>query len=106
MGKIIVFSFILTILAALCIIPSCKPLADNSTVENTWVEKAPLQQARAWLGVASVNGKIYAIGGSTASGFEPATFPYGGTVDHYVGTNEEYDPTNNSWTYKASMPTP
>ena len=63
--------------------------------------------ARAWLGVASVNGEIYAIGGSNASGFEPASFPYGNIdADHFVGTNEEYDPSTNSWSSKAPMPTP
>ena len=107
MSKIAVYSLILALLVALCIIPPCKPLAKASTVENSWVEKAPMQQARACLGVASANGKIYAIGGSTASGFEPAYMPYADKdVDHFVGTNEEYDPTNNSWNYKAPMPTP
>jgi N-acetylneuraminic acid mutarotase len=35
-----------------------------------------------------VNGKIYAIGGDN------------------LATNEEYDPTTDTWTFKASMPTP
>jgi N-acetylneuraminic acid mutarotase len=48
--------------------------------------------ARSGLGVAVVNGKIYAIGGKSESGV--------------VGTNEEYDPETDTWTYKASMPTP
>jgi N-acetylneuraminic acid mutarotase len=39
-----------------------------------------------------VNGKIYAIGGT----------------NHHIGlgTVEEYDPTTNTWTTKADMPTP
>jgi hypothetical protein len=64
--------------------------------------------ARSGLGVAAVNGKIYAIGGSTESGFAPNA--YGSTVYDFsangVGTNEEYDPETNTWTYKTSMPTP
>jgi N-acetylneuraminic acid mutarotase len=60
--------------------------------ENKWVSKAPMLQARYGLGVAAVNGKIYAIGGYAEKGV--------------VGTNEEYDPTTDTWTYKTSMPTP
>jgi N-acetylneuraminic acid mutarotase len=59
---------------------------------NTWVSKAQMHQARYGLGVAVVNGKIYAIGGYAENGV--------------VGTNEEYDPATDTWTYKTSMPTP
>jgi hypothetical protein len=55
---------------------------------GSWTQKAPMNQARSHLGVAAVDGKIYAIGGDE------------------MGTNEEYDPTTNTWTYKAKMPTP
>jgi len=61
-----------------------------------------MQQARAGLGVVAVNGKIYAIGGTTAGGQYPPDVSGGG----FVGTNEEYDPATDKWTYKASMPTP
>jgi N-acetylneuraminic acid mutarotase len=77
-----------------------------SETENTWVSKAPMQQARGGLGVAVVNGKIYAIGGSTQRGgptLEGYNEPYSGGI---VSTNEEYDPATDTWTYKASMPTP
>jgi N-acetylneuraminic acid mutarotase len=43
------------------------------------------------LGVAVVDGKIYAIGGASGDGF--------------LSNNEEYDPATNSWTSKASIPT-
>jgi hypothetical protein len=66
---------------------------------DSWVSKAPLQQARGGLGVVAVNGKIYAIGGTTAAIGDSA-------AGHFVGTNEEYDPEMDKWTYKASMPTP
>jgi N-acetylneuraminic acid mutarotase len=58
---------------------------------DSWAERAPMPTARAGLGVAVVNGKIYAIGG----------------LDNntYLGVNEEYDPDTNSWTTKAPMPT-
>jgi N-acetylneuraminic acid mutarotase len=60
--------------------------------DSAWVSKAPMQEARCDLGVAVVNGKIYAIGGAGAKGFS--------------STNEEYDPATNIWTFRAPMPTP
>jgi Kelch motif len=106
MGKTLALAIVLVFLTASSIIVAL-PVSGATTDENTWVELAPMHIARAWLGVAAVNGKVYAIGGSTASGFEPASFPYGNiNADHFVGTNEEYDPTNNTWSYKAPMPTP
>jgi N-acetylneuraminic acid mutarotase len=79
--------------------------------EDSWATKAPMQQARSGLGVAAVNGKIYAIGGSNASGFAPSihgSWIFGGNISNYnlLGTNEEYNPETDTWTYKASMPTP
>jgi N-acetylneuraminic acid mutarotase len=58
-----------------------------------------MHEARAGLGVATVNGKIYAIGGSTRQG----SWPYAGGI---VATNEEYDPVTNTWAFKTPMPTP
>jgi N-acetylneuraminic acid mutarotase len=57
-----------------------------------WVSKAPMQEARSGLGVAVVNGKIYAIGGAGSTGFSCV--------------NEEYDPVTDTWAFKAPMPTP
>jgi hypothetical protein len=88
-----------------------KPAFSSATVaENTWAETAPMHQARSVLGVAAVNSKIYAIGGSTESGFAPSipgSAVYGDiNIDSFVGTNEEYDPATNTWTFKTPMPTP
>jgi N-acetylneuraminic acid mutarotase len=68
--------------------------------ENSWVEKAPMQQSRASFGVAVVNGKIYAIGGSytQTNGNESSSVT--------TNTTEAYDPTTNTWTTKAPMPIP
>ena len=67
--------------------------------ENFWTQKAPMHEARGGLGVAAVNGKIYAIGGSTESGY---LAPLSGIVD----TNEEYDPAKDTWTFRSPMPSP
>jgi N-acetylneuraminic acid mutarotase len=68
---------------------------------DTWSTKAAIPTARAGLAIAVVNGILYAIGG------------YGGFTEHDVGysnccevaTVEAYDPSTDSWTTKAPMPT-
>jgi hypothetical protein len=67
--------------------------------DDYWTSKTPMQQPRGGLGVAAVNGKVYAIGGSNVSGLYPPDLNGG-----FVGTNEEYDPETDSWTVKAAMP--
>jgi N-acetylneuraminic acid mutarotase len=74
-----------------------EPVFSANIVENYWVTKPPMQEARGSFGVVAVNGKIYAIGGSNG------TFPNGTSI--FVGTNEEYDPIANEWTFKKPMPT-
>jgi N-acetylneuraminic acid mutarotase len=102
MRKCVALLLVLAFLAASCIMVA-KPAFSSATVaEDTWAAKAPMQQARAGLGVAAVNGKIYAIGGSISNGQYPPDVSSGG----FVGTNEEYDPATDTWTTKASMPTP
>jgi N-acetylneuraminic acid mutarotase len=86
---------ILTLLIPLLMMPF-KPV---SAAGDSWTTEAPMQQARSALSVAVVNGKIYAIGGSTLQGSPPYT---GGIV----GTNEEYDPATDTWVFKTPMPTP
>jgi N-acetylneuraminic acid mutarotase len=76
--------------------------ADSS--DNSWATKASMHNARANLGVAAVNGKIYAIGGDTSSVMGNVV---PGTSKSYpaVDTNEAYDPATNVWTTKTPMPT-
>jgi hypothetical protein len=85
---------ILILAASITLAKPAYSATNNSAnfTENTWTEKAPMHQARESLGVAVVDGKIYAIGGWSEKGVA-------------VGTNEEYDPKTDSWTYKATMPT-
>jgi len=72
-----------------------------STVEeydpatDTWTKKANMPTPRYLLSTAVVKGKIYAIGGHRING--------GNLVP--LSTVEEYDPTTNTWTKKADMPT-
>jgi N-acetylneuraminic acid mutarotase len=102
MSKSVTAMLVLFFMIASCIVVAKPALSFTDVVEDSWVPKAPMQQARAGLGVVAVNGKIYAIGGTTASGQYPPDGYRGG----FVGTNEEYDPATNTWTTKASMPTP
>ena len=59
---------------------------------NSWKTKMSMHDARSSLGVASLNGKIYAIGGVTANGVTDA--------------NEEYDPSTDTWILRMPMPIP
>jgi N-acetylneuraminic acid mutarotase len=99
MRKSAALLLVLVFLTASCLIAAKPAFSSADVAEDTWVAKAPMQVARSGLGVAVVNGKIYAIGGSSRTGAPPYT---GGKV----GTNEEYDPETDKWTLKASMPTP
>jgi N-acetylneuraminic acid mutarotase len=97
----VAMTVVFVFLATSCLVTD-RPVSGAPVTENAWTTKASMNQARAGLGVVAVNGKIYAIGGSTASGTYPPDMFYGG----FVGTNEEYDPTTDTWTTKVLMPTP
>ena len=61
-------------------------------VSNSWTVEMAMPTARSGFAIAVYNGKIYVIGGTVGNGF--------------VGNNEVYDPVTNTWETKASMPTP
>lgn len=69
-----------------------QPTPTPSPNQNSWTTVAPMPTARGGLGVAVVNGKLYAIGGF--DGNQP------------LNVNEEFTPAANVWTTEASMPTP
>lgn len=100
MRKSVTILLVLVFLIASCLIVAEPAVSSVAVAEDSWVSKAPMQQARGCLGVATVNGKIYAIGGSVASSHDIVK------DSQLVGTNEEYDPATDTWTFKASMPTP
>lgn len=59
-------------------------------VQDKWQEGKPMPTARGALNVNFINGTLYAIGGSS---------------DRPLNSNEAYDPSSNTWTSKALMPT-
>jgi N-acetylneuraminic acid mutarotase len=78
------------------------PAGTFSTVEeydpvtDTWATKAEMPTARCGLSTSVVDGKIYAIGGVTywdQTGRAP------------LATVEQYDPSTDTWTKKADIPT-
>ena len=93
MRKCLALTLVLVFLIALCPVVTELAFSSAEIVENSWVSKAPMQEARSGLGVAVVNGKIYTIGGRNAS-FD------------LVSKNEVYAPSNDNWTTLAPMPTP
>ena len=66
-------------------------------ITNRWTPKAPMPSPRVGFGVGVMNGILYAVGGACCN-------PSGGS--RILGTLEAYDPTTNTWTTKAPMPTP
>jgi N-acetylneuraminic acid mutarotase len=77
---------LLIVLLILCSLLVAFPIIEIvMAAEDSWTTMEPMPTDRAWLGVAVVEGKIYAI------------------VD---GINYEYDPVTDTWTTKTPMPTP
>ncbi len=68
-------------------------LEEYSPVTDTWNQKANLPAGREGLGLASVNGKLYAIGGS------------GGSSSNQYRV-DEYDIATNTWVTKKAMTQP
>ena len=87
LGKTVGLLLFLVLLVSSGIISFKHALAE----EDLWTSLAPIPTVRRGLGVAVVEGKIYAIGGFNST---------------YLGTNEMYDPATDTWTTRASMPTP
>jgi N-acetylneuraminic acid mutarotase len=90
MGKAASMLLLLVILAASSLI-AFKPV--SAAAEDSWQQLASMPTARSMVGAAVVNGKIYAIGGTSGT-------------KTLLGTNEAYDPETNTWSTKAPMPTP
>ena len=85
MTKILKSMMAILLILALCGIIS------NSFAQVSLTNELTMQQGRSGLGVAVVDGQIYAIGGASANGFS--------------SYNEQYDPAKDTWTIKSPMPT-
>jgi hypothetical protein len=70
--------------------------------ESSWKNRAPMYQARAYSGVAEINGTIYAIGGD--KGVIVELLPSVDLSFNFVNTNEQYDPMYDNWAIKTPMP--
>jgi len=66
---------------------------------NTWATKADMPTGRYGLAAATVNGVVYAIGGSPNHQLDYLE------EQIFYSKVEAYNPTNNTWTSKADMPT-
>jgi len=107
MGKTVAaLTFVFVIMGAA--LPFAANLVSGADVaENTWTTKAPMNVARSDLGVAAVNGKIYAIGGNAEAGYMPNSEGNDYKALGWIkDTNEEYDPATDTWKIKTPMPTP
>jgi len=81
----------LIILLVLCLVFPTLSFPLVSAAEDSWTIMEAMPTARSGFGIAVVDGKIYAIGGSNYL--------------NRFGTNEMYNPATNTWTTKTSMPT-
>jgi len=89
MGKKLIQSLIGVLVVSLFLSTFQFPFA--GAAENEWTARAPVPTPRGGLGVAVVNGKIYAIGGLNN--------------DTHLTVNEEYNPVTNTWATRTPMPT-
>jgi Kelch motif len=88
MSKHVAPMLILTLLMPLLIM-SVKPVSAAS--QGAWMTLAPMPTPRVGLDAVVIDGKIYAMGGTSDEGSS--------------NKNEEYDPTTNTWTTKPPLPT-
>ncbi len=106
MRKSVTLLLVLILLTSICTMVA-KAVSGTSVVADSWVPKEPMKVPRANLGVAVVNGNIYAIGGNTVAGeYNFNQGFYAGITGGTVNTNEQYNPVTDTWASKASMPTP
>lgn len=89
--KVIIMIYIITI--GVWTGGSCHSNELSDQTGNSWTTKTPMPTPRGEVTAATVNGKIYVIGGQSYS------------ANHKFRKVEEYDPVTDTWTTKADMPT-
>jgi N-acetylneuraminic acid mutarotase len=100
MGKIIVISLVFLFLMASCLIVT-KPVFSASPLENSWIKKSTPMPSQYWADEAAVaNGTIYLMGVFSRTAGYPSHL-----VD-IISNNYAYNPSTDSWTKIAPMPTP
>jgi N-acetylneuraminic acid mutarotase len=104
MSKSVALLLVLVFLTASSLMVAKPAFSSADATENSWASKAPLPQGKSGFGLAVVNGKIYAIGG-TIQNYVSGLDGFSGTRKT-VNTNYEYDPALDRWTIKPPMPTP
>ena len=72
---------------------------------DTWKALAPLPTKRGAPVAATVNGKIYVIGGASVHPGSKETGVHPALPHRSVDTNEVYDPVTNAWQTRSTMPT-
>lgn len=92
--------------------PAWEPI-DNSweynPADDSWKPLKPLPSPRGSASAASVNGKIYVMGGAAVQpGAKNVPLLPGpaGTPSRSLDSVDEYDPATNSWRPRTTMPTP
>jgi N-acetylneuraminic acid mutarotase len=88
--------------------PAWEPI-DNAweydPVSDSWKALAPLPTKRGSPVAATVNGRIYVIGGASTHPGSKETSVHPRLPHRSLSTNEMYDPATNAWTNRSSMPT-
>lgn len=104
MSKVALGLLAVFVLLAASFLVLFKPVSGAADAENSWVSKASMNKARAYLGLAAVNDKIYAIGGDQGHLMGNAGTSWGMTGE-VTNVTEEYDLSSNEWIVKSQMPT-
>jgi N-acetylneuraminic acid mutarotase len=75
------------------------PIAQGQTQPGSWSMAAPLPVPRTEMKSATIDGKIYLVGGSWDEALEPERIS-----NYTTGFLTEYDPQTNSWRERARAP--
>src|SRR5678816_1505497 len=73
---------------------------------DSWKALAPMPIRRGAAAAATVNGKIYVVGGAALPAGQADGMVHPAQRHQVLGTVEEYDPATNSWRERRPMPTP